>query len=405
MTLKISEDRALLSAAAVRATANEVYTRARSGKLDHWSLNVDALPACADFVAAIIRKRYPTLDVPFHARWRHFVFGGRDLWAEIRDGFGWRDAHAQARAAFDLAITSVLLDAGAGAAWRYHDEASGIVAARSEGLALASLRLFEWGGFSADPNDPLRADAEALARLDATQLGDAFQVSERNPLAGREGRARLLNRLGAHIDARGDLFARDDRARPGGLYDVLCDRALNNRIAAPAILDVLLEGLGSIWENRPVIDGTPQGDCWPVTGVGYVPLHKLSQWLAYSLIEPLERAGLRVTDVDGLTGLAEYRNGGLFVDMGVLVPRDANALARSYNVSDDFVVIWRSLTVALLDRIAPLVRERLDVTAEQFPLARVLEGGTWAAGREIARQKRPDTGGPPLIIHSDGTVF
>lgn len=405
MTLKISEDRALLSAAAVRATANEVYTRARSGKLDHWSLNVDALPACADFVAAIIRKRYPTLDVPFHARWRHFVFGGRDLWAEIRDGFGWRDAHAQARAAFDLAITSVLLDAGAGAAWRYHDEASGIVAARSEGLALASLRLFEWGGFSADPNDPLRADAEALARLDATQLGDAFQVSERNPLAGREGRARLLNRLGAHIDARGDLFARDDRARPGGLYDVLRDRALNNRIAAPAILDVLLEGLGSIWENRPVIDGTPQGDCWPVTGVGYVPLHKLSQWLAYSLIEPLERAGLRVTDVDGLTGLAEYRNGGLFVDMGVLVPRDANALARSYNVSDDFVVIWRSLTVALLDRIAPLVRERLDVTAEQFPLARVLEGGTWAAGREIARQKRPDTGGPPLIIHSDGTVF
>lgn len=405
MTLKISEDRALLSAAAVRATANELYSRARNGQLEHWSLDLTALPACADFVAAIIRKRYPTLDVPFHARWRHFVFGGRDLWAEIRDGFGWRDVHAQARAAFDLAITSVLLDAGAGAAWRYHDEASGILAARSEGLALASLRLFEWGGFSAEPNDPLRADAEALARFDATQLGDAFQVSERNPLAGLEGRARLLNRLGAHIDARGDLFARDDRARPGGLYDVLRDRAPNGHVAAPAILDVLLEGLGPIWENRPMIDGTPQGDCWPVTGIGYVPLHKLSQWLAYSLIEPLERAGLRVTDVDGLTGLAEYRNGGLFVDMGVLVPRDANALARSYNVSDDFVVLWRSLTVALLDRIAPLVRERLGVTAEQFPLARVLEGGTWAAGREIARQRRPDTGGPPHVIHSDGTVF
>ncbi|MGH6950890.1 MAG: DUF1688 family protein, partial [Vitreimonas sp.] len=67
-------------------------------------------------------------------------------------------------------------------------------------------------------------------------------------------------------------------------------------------------------------------------------------------------------------------------------------------------VSWRSLTVALLDRIAPLVRERLGATAEQFPLARVLEGGTWAAGRAIAREQRTD-GGPPLLIHSDGTVF
>ena len=47
---------------------------------------------------------------------------------------------------------------------------------------------------------------------------------------------------------------------------------------------------------------------------GLVPLHKLSQWLAYSLIEPLQTSGISVTDIDGLTGLAEYRNGGLFVD-------------------------------------------------------------------------------------------
>ena len=148
----------------------------------------------------------------------------------------------------------------------------------------------------------------------------------------------------------------------------------------------------------------PLGDCWPVEGIGFVPLHKLSQWLAYSLIEPLEAAGIRVVNIDGLTGLAEYRNGGLFVDAGVLVPRDADALAKTHQVSDPFVVTWRSLTVALLDRIAPLVRERLGVTAEDFPLARVLEGGTWAAGRVIAREKRAD-GGPPFKINSDGTVF
>jgi hypothetical protein len=394
---------ALLSAAAVRARANEVFAFTEAGALDHWTLHLDCLPACADYIAEVIRKRYPRLDVPFHARWRHFVFGGRDLWAELRNAAAWRDAHALARAEFDLAITSVLLDAGAGGAWRYADSASGMIAARSEGLALASLRLFEWGGFSADPSDPLRADAEALARFDAAQLADAFQASERNPLAGLEGRARLLNRLGAHAYANADLFARADRPRPGGLYDALIARAHDNTLPAAAILDLLLEALGPIWENRPTLAGVPLGDCWLVPELGYVPLHKLSQWLAYSLIEPLERAGVRVTEIDGLTGLAEYRNGGLFVDVGVLAPRDAAMLERVHDVSDSFVVLWRSLTVALLDRSAPLVRERLGVTAEAFPLACVLEGGTWAAGRALARDRRD--GASPLLIHSDGTAF
>jgi len=394
----------LLSASAVRAKADELLARAEAGELKHWRLDLSALAPCADYVAAIIRKRYPTLDVPFHARWRHFVFSGKDIWAEIRDAAAWPDAHARARAEFDLAITSVLLDAGAGGAWRYADSVSGVIASRSEGLALASLRLFEWGGFSADPSDALRADAEALARLDAAQLGNAFQVSVRNPLAGLEGRARLMKRLAAQVDVRSDLFARADRPRPGGLHDVLQARAHDSAVSAPAILELLLEAFGPIWDNRPALDGVALGDCWPVDGLGYVPLHKLSQWLAYSLIEPLERAGLRVTNVDGLTGLAEYRNGGLFVDAGVLAPRDESALMRTYDVGDGFVVIWRSLTIALLDRIAPLVRERLGVPAEDFPLARVLEGGTWAAGRAIAREKRAD-GSPPLLIHSDGTVF
>ncbi len=298
----------------------------------------------------------------------------------------------------------MLLDAGAGPAWRYRDELTDIAATRSEGLALASLRLFEWGGFSNDPADPLRADAEALARFDATALADAFQVNAQNPLSGLEGRARLLNRLGQTVDVNPALFASADTPRPGGLYDLLRTRAVNNVVPAPLILEALLGGLGPVWENRPTLDGIPLGDCWSLPELGYVPLHKLSQWLAYSLIEPLQRAGLQVSDIDGLTGLAEYRNGGLFIDAGVLTPRDDGALTRAHNVGDPLVVVWRSLTVALLDRIAPLLRERLGVSAEQFPLARVLEGGAWAAGREIARMKRAD-GGPPLLIHSDGTVF
>jgi hypothetical protein len=73
-------------------------------------------------------------------------------------------------------------------------------------------------------------------------------------------------------------------------------------------------------------------------------------------------------------------------------------------VDAPLVVEWRALTVALLDRIAPLVRERLGVSEKEFPLARVLEGGTWAAGRRLARERRP-AGGPPIRVASDGTVF
>jgi hypothetical protein len=187
----------------------------------------------------------------------------------------------------------------------------------------------------------------------------------------------------------------------------MAERAVRGRLAAPQILEVLLAELGPIWPGRLSLAGKPLGDCWPHPlgpGRGLVPLHKLSQWMSYSLIEPLQWAGIEVVDIDGLTGLAEYRNGGLFVDTGVLQLRDPDDAHIAHPVESAVVVGWRSLTVALLDRLAPLVRERLGVPAEAFPLARVLEGGTWAAGRRIARELRPE-GGPPIGVVSDGTVF
>jgi len=404
--------RALLSAAAVRNASRRILALALEGALDDWAVDRTQLPPTVDFVAKVVRDRYPTLQPPVHARWRHFVFAGRDLWSEIAFSRAWESPAAAARAAFDLAITSVLLDAGAGSGWRYRDARSdGLIAARSEGLALASLRWFERGGLSDHPRDPLRADAAALCRVDGQAVDHAFQSTSDNPLQGAHGRAALLNRLGRAAQERPDLFASADTPRPGGLFDALVRRASGGKLPAAAILEVLLEGLGPIWPNRPVLDGVPLGDCWPHPALRgerpidhFVPLHKLSQWLAYSLIEPLEIAGVRVVDVGALTGLAEYRNGGLLVDLGVLVPRDPLALSRLHDVADPFVVGWRSATVALLDEIAPQVATRLGFKAEEFPLARVLEGGTWAAGRIIAREKRAD-GGPPFQISSDGTVF
>lgn len=157
-----------------------------------------------------------------------------------------------------------------------------------------------------------------------------------------------------------------------------------------------------MWPHRWAGAATGSGND-PTTG-GWVPFHKLGQWLAYSLLEPLQWAGVQVSGLDALTGLAEYRNGGLFIDCGVIVPRDPRDLARTWKAGDEFIVEWRALTVTLLDELATLVRQRLGKTAEELPLACILEGGTWAAGRELAAELRGD-GAPPLRIDSDGTVF
>lgn len=114
--------------------------------------------------------------------------------------------------------------------------------------------------------------------------------------------------------------------------------------------------------------------------------------------------GVPVGGVEKLTGLPEYRNGGLFLDMGVLQFRDPLASQKAYRPEDDVIIEWRALTVYLLDIVAENVQKKLGKTPESFPLAKVLEGGTWWAGRKIAAQKR--SGGiPPLNIISDGTVF
>ena len=390
----------LLSAAAVRERCATVMAAAERGETRHFRLHLDRLDEAAARIVAVTRRRYPDLDVPFHSRWRHFTAGDIDRAALVAAG---ADPAERARARLDLAIVSVLLDAGAGPGWRYREAETGLIVARSEGLAVASLRAMQAGLFSADPAYPWHADAAALAGITEERLADTFQHGPDNPLAGVEGRALLLRRLGEVAAAQPELFG--SPARLGNLYDYWLPR--RGGLPAPDMLRVLLRALGPIWPGRLSLKGAPLGDCGKhsaVAGDGLVPFHKLSQWLVYSLIEPLVDAGFNVTDIDGLTGLAEYRNGGLFLDCGIIVPCDETLLRRRLDPFSEPVVEWRALTVALLDRLAIGVRGGLGKSAAEFPLAKVLEGGSWTAGREIAAERRPD-GAAPLTIVSDGTLF
>lgn len=402
----MSGARELLTPEAIRERCGHVFEAGLAGKLEHFAIDENALEAVADRVAATTKQRYPDLAIPYHGRLGHLRVGGVDRPSRAFDPS--LPADERGRRLFELVITSVLLDAGAGMSWRFVED--GVTYSRSEGLAVASAHLFEGGAFSS--RGDATVDAVGLEGLRTETIAAGFQVTDDNPLVGVEGRTELLRSLGRAVRARPDVFGTEGRL--GGLFDFLraqIDRdalGAGDVLPARAILITLLDALGTIWPSRITLDGVPLGDVWkhPAAGgtgatEGLVPFHKLSQWLSYSLLEPLERAGVTVTELDRLTGLAEYRNGGLFVDGGVLVPKHDAVLRDAHVPSSPVIVEWRALTVVLLDRVAPLVRTRLDV---DLPLAKILEGGTWHAGREIARELRAD-GGPPIRLDSDGTVF
>lgn len=428
----------LRTPAAIRERCDRLFTLACADQLHHFRGDLTQLDKVANYVIKVMRYEYPDLNIPFHSRWRHFEVGNISRLAQLEQKLAELTPVHKAQTKFDLAIISVLLDAGAGADWEYHEQETGLVFRRSEGLAVASFRMFCQGAFSSDPERPLQADAQGLKELTADKLAQGFQASQANPLLGVEGRLALLQRLGESLVALPQLFG-DSNPRPGNLVNYLLDWSTklgesnnftpsqghrvtpsvshpltgsqSHQLAASTVLTALLEGLGNIWPGRLAIADANLGDVWLHPALKgdkpydqYVPFHKLSQWLTYSLLEPLQELGLEITGLDELTGLPEYRNGGLCLDLGLLEVKDTAILQEPHLPGSEVIVEWRALTVSLLDRIAATIRQQLNLSALELPLVKVLQGGTWTAGRQIAAELR--VGGiPPIQIESDGTVF
>lgn len=392
---------------AVRQRSEALFEFVRLGNSQHFALDLARLNETTELTWRVLTETYPDpRSVPSHSRVNHFRVGGKDRLAEIEAAIP--DARERARALTDLIVTSVLLDAGAGPDWSYREAGSSPGVGRSEGLALASFHAFRSGLFSSDRRQPWQADAAGLQSVSAERLAAVFQVRPDNPLVGLEGRAALLRRLGAVLTSHASAFA--ERGRVGGLLDGWFEEVSEQRLPAARVLARVLEALGPIWPARTQCLGVELGDVWFHPGAGgsgptrgLVPFHKLSQWLSYSLLYPLEAAGLEVVQVEALTGLAEYRNGGLFFDSGVILPKHPGVTRDLHPASSELVVEWRALTVALLDRLANALRQRAGLDAASLPLGKVLEGGSWAAGRRLAAERR--AGAPPIRVQSDGTLF
>lgn len=400
----------LRSPAAIRERCGVLFTLGCEDQLRHFRCDLTKLDRVADYVIGVMRDQYPDQVIPFHSRWRHFEAGGFPRLAHLDRVLSRLTTIEKAQAKFDLVITSVLLDAGAGERWQYYEQETGQVFCRSEGLAVASFQMFCRGAFSSNPKQLCLADTQGLQGLTSAALETGFQVSSENPLVGVAGRLELLQRLGRSLLSAPQLFG-NENPRPGHLVNYLLERSSNKQLAAETVLSAVLEGLVQIWPGRVEIAGVNLGDVWPHPaltddglGAGLVPFHKLSQWLSYSLLEPLQELGLEITGLDALTGLPEYRNGGLCLDLGLLQTKHPAVLQERHSAGSEVIVEWRALTVILLDCIAAAVREELGMTAEELPLVKVLQGGTWSAGRRIAAQRRVG-GVSPIQLESDGTVF
>ncbi|RSL76581.1 hypothetical protein CEP51_009827 [Fusarium floridanum] len=423
-----SQAKYLLSLRAIRERAKIVGDVAKAGKLSHFDLHEEKLDEVVDFVASVIKRdfgpdRFHT--IPPHGRWQHFEVGNVPRITSIMDKWEEEgcDVTEKTRRLIDLFFVSVLLDAGAGDDWRYKEPGSDQVYERSEGIAVASLDMFNSLAFTTDTTPTVNGNG--LKQLDTDKLAQGFQVSDSNPMLGVDSRAALLRSLGQSLLDHPDVFGAE--GRPGNLVDYLVKTAgESSNLDILVLWDILQTLLIPIWpKDRTVVGGTAIGDAWPLSTLrtggqsdaaadNIQPFHKLTQWLTYSLMVPFQRVlGMQWTNADSLTALPEYRNGGLFVDLGVLTLKketlDRGLQASGgelplFEAGDDTIVEWRALTLVLIDKLYTKIQSRMG-DGVQLSMAQLLEAGTWKSGREVAAQRRPKTKSSPIIIKSDGTVF
>lgn len=407
----------LRTAAAIRSRCDAMLaatvTPGGATGIDHWTVRAESMP---DVVRRVVEELGPLQrdrPPPLGSRWRDFEVGGRDRWRELVSNLAGASPEEIARARFDLALVSAVLDADAGDAWTYPEAETGTAIGRNEGVAVASFRAFQKGLFSSRAGDPLRVDAAGLSKITAEGLEAAFPGAAEHPLHALPARAALLRHVGAALLQTSHLFGAGEAVRFGALYDVLARRAARGTLAArdvfAAVIEALDPALAASVGTPTTVDGAALSDVWRHAAAGgagpsegLLPLHRNAQLLAYSLIEPLEEAGHTVADVGDLTALPDAWAGGLLIDGELLVPRLEGTVAVVHSASSEVVIEWRALTVSLLDRVAEAVRKELGVSAEALPVGHLLPA-IRAAGRAAAHDRR-GADIPPIRVDGDGVL-
>jgi hypothetical protein len=292
--------------------------------------------------------------------------------------------------------------------------------------------MFKAGMFSSDESNPHQVDARGLRGLTLDKMARGLQVSPENPIEGLAGRSGIVMRLANALARNNEVYG--DEGRVGNMLGrfisfllfligyavayIWLDFLLSHptteangspQVSIPTLFDTLMSSLAPIWpETRTIINGVALGDAWPCSIMpshptqpweNVVPFQKLTQWLTYSLMVPMEKLmSIRFIGTELLTGLPEYRNGGLFVDCGLLTLKEPDLkrglaawslrareaggpsveVVPVFMVEDDVIVEWRAVTVGLLDALLLEVNMMLELKGDDaLSLAQLLEGGSW----------------------------
>ncbi|KAK7428131.1 hypothetical protein QQZ08_005370 [Neonectria magnoliae] len=421
----------LLSLQAVRANAAKVLDAATKGELHHFDYDASRMSDVSDFVTGVIKRDFGPdrfNEIPPHGRWQHFNVGGVQRVDQLLSkwrGDGYENVEVTRRL-IDLFFVSVLLDAGAGDHWRFKEPGTEDYYVRSEGIAVAALYMFKAGAFVSKGAEPDEVDGYGLQRLTEESFNEFYQISPENPMVGVASRVRLLNDLGTSLLQLPEIFG--ESGRPGNLVDYLIRGAGDSKkLDYEDLWSSLQQVLIPSWpKERTNIEGQPIGDAWPLAVLAekaedksprntIQPFHKLTQWLSYSLMVPFVRLlGYEWDNAELGTGLPEYRNGGLFVDLKVLVLKKdvleegiktSGEALPGYDAASDVIVEWRAMTVALLDELYRTISAEFKKEGVTLSMAQMLEAGTWKSGRELAAKYRPETKSSPILTLGDGTLY
>lgn len=390
----------------IRTGSRKLFNFVSQGHSKHFQVDQSRLLPTASYIADVIKENYPDLLIPIHSRIRHFPPAYLDLYNADLEA----ENIEKLRRQFELIITSVLLDGGAGPRWQYYDKKTKTYLSRSEGLAVASFNCYWNGIYSPRSDNPFYVDGDVINSLTEQELYSQFQISDGNALVGFSSRIKLLKDLGIAIKSSQSFF-HNGSFRLGHLADEILSLASDNIISMSVLFEILTTNLAKLWVREDLPKGVA-GDIWHHTALesstnplGLIPFHKILQWLTYSLLEPLENFGITVVDKTKLTGLPEYRNGGLLVDMDVLRVITMPPIQETLDISSELVVEWRALTISILDKLKPIVETCLAIDQPiDLSMGQFLQGGSWSAGRKLARELRAD-GGPPFKVKLDGIVF
>ena len=287
-----------MRSAAVRERCALVLRLGRDGRSPHFTLDARSLAG-----RRRLRRRGDARELSRSAHSLSQPLAAFFAPAASTAGQGSRSAspattRSSARAsAVDLATVSVLLDAGAGDAWRYREAATGLhLRALGGARGRQPRHVCAPADFPAMPTSRCGSTVAAWISLSARRWRATFRSTPDNPLVGLRARAALLRRLGARARSDGRTCSAARPRGPGNIVDHLLGRRRRERRGAGACSTLLLDGVVADLAVRTGDRRRPARRCRPPSGGrcaddatdGIVPFHKLSQWLTYSLIEPLE---------------------------------------------------------------------------------------------------------------------